>query len=441
MSSYKIKAQHILYASILFATIGSIMTSYYFYKIKKIKKIKKNKNNDRSTAPSSTFISRIYYRAGYVPTAQQKLFNTTFTNVTVNSTALLQTKNIENTKITYSRSVSQLPKTADLRTLWKSTKALDQAACGSCWAFASADMFTDRIRHGLWINTKGSKTLLSTPFFKNVTITTGETKLEFSPNDKTLVNVDAKIYSENVIDRISPYYVATFTPQLKDNCNDVDSPSCIDNVCENLSNVLTKTDLKNKCLGCFGNNILMPLLLFTQKGAARISQYGLEDWACAFGDKSLCRPPVKDLKLYTSSQYMYRSLADVAHITQNLKDYGITTFYEWMMMEIYERGPITITIDIYNSFFTFYSDPKNKDAIFMQKDVKHNDFIQGAHAVSIDGWGERDGIPYWIIRNSWGESWNTAGGYFLLERGKNFCRAEDDMACVMLSNSDYKQFY
>ncbi|XVE53983.1 hypothetical protein DITRI_Ditri03aG0046400 [Diplodiscus trichospermus] len=42
------------------------------------------------------------------------------------------------------------------------------------------------------------------------------------------------------------------------------------------------------------------------------------------------------------------------------------------------------------------------------------------HAVLAVGYGVENGIPYWLIKNSWGAEWGD-NGYFKMEMGKNMC--------------------
>jgi len=79
-----------------------------------------------------------------------------------------------------------------------------------------------------------------------------------------------------------------------------------------------------------------------------------------------------------------------------------------MMSEIYQRGPIACTIadpkTLVDYNYGIYYDPTG--------DVSED------HEISVVGWGEENGIPYWRVRNSWGSHWGDQG-FFKVVRGVN----------------------
>ena len=42
----------------------------------------------------------------------------------------------------------------------------------------------------------------------------------------------------------------------------------------------------------------------------------------------------------------------------------------------------------------------------------------GGHAIKIIGWGEENGVKYWLCANSWNSGWGE-NGYFRFLRGEN----------------------
>ncbi|KAK7265446.1 hypothetical protein RJT34_33066 [Clitoria ternatea] len=62
---------------------------------------------------------------------------------------------------------------------------------------------------------------------------------------------------------------------------------------------------------------------------------------------------------------------------------------------------------------------------FYKKGVYSNDTCGSTpmdvnHAVLAVGYGVEGGVPYWLIKNSWGSNWGD-NGYFKMELGKNMC--------------------
>lgn len=77
-----------------------------------------------------------------------------------------------------------------------------------------------------------------------------------------------------------------------------------------------------------------------------------------------------------------------------------------MMNEIYQRGPITCAIAVTQQLINYTGGIFND--LSGDKDLDHD--------ISVTGWGEQNGVKYWIVRNSWG-SYYGEGGNVRIIRG------------------------
>ncbi|XP_062091143.1 pro-cathepsin H-like [Humulus lupulus] len=75
--------------------------------------------------------------------------------------------------------------------------------------------------------------------------------------------------------------------------------------------------------------------------------------------------------------------------------------------------PVSVAFEVVSGF-RFY-----KKGVFTS-DTCGNTPMDVNHAVLAVGYGVEDGVPYWLIKNSWGASWGD-NGYFKMELGKNMC--------------------
>jgi C1A family cysteine protease len=122
----------------------------------------------------------------------------------------------------------------------------------------------------------------------------------------------------------------------------------------------------------------------------------------------------KNKKKYTVSKYEYLG----GH-------YGVTSEID-MMKELRARGPIPGSIKVPVPF-NYY-----KSGIFSLSDLfKNNQNLSKVtqldravswekveHSITVIGYGEENGVKYWILQNTWGTSWGE-NGFFRLLRGEN----------------------
>lgn len=107
---------------------------------------------------------------------------------------------------------------------------------------------------------------------------------------------------------------------------------------------------------------------------------------------------------------------------------------ERMKREIYEFGPIAVAIHIDTSLLVYDngiydSVPTDHTKYCDIPNGKLNGWEYTNHAVVITGWGEENGIPYWIVRNSWGANWGKKG-YAKIRRGKNIGGIENQAVFI-----------
>uniref|UniRef100_M4B3C4 Peptidase C1A papain C-terminal domain-containing protein n=1 Tax=Hyaloperonospora arabidopsidis (strain Emoy2) TaxID=559515 RepID=M4B3C4_HYAAE len=100
-----------------------------------------------------------------------------------------------------------------------------------------------------------------------------------------------------------------------------------------------------------------------------------------------------------------------------VSEYGTTLGEEQMMAEIYARGPIACTVAVTDEFLAY------SGGVFDDK----TNATEVDHAISIAGWGHESGVPFWVLRNSWGSFWGE-DGWMRLRRGVNNLGVEGECA-------------
>jgi hypothetical protein len=123
-------------------------------------------------------------------------------------------------------------------------------------------------------------------------------------------------------------------------------------------------------------------------------------------DKQNCKDPTKP-----SRRFRCITFANVENNVETIKK------------EVYKNGPVTCSWLIYDDFINDY------DGFSIYQGPKENSKLLGGHTGKIVGWGEEKDVPFWIVSNSWGETWGL-GGYFRILRGKNVCLIEDNIVTI-----------
>jgi cathepsin B len=114
-------------------------------------------------------------------------------------------------------------------------------------------------------------------------------------------------------------------------------------------------------------------------------------------------------KLYSVSFDEDKRQANEAYSLRSVSD---------IQEDMLRHGPVTAALSVYTDFLTYQS------GVYQ---LVSGSYL-GGHAVKIIGWGVDDdsGLDYWLVVNSWNDSWGE-NGLFRILRGENECRIESQI--------------
>ena len=159
-----------------------------------------------------------------------------------------------------------------------------------------------------------------------------------------------------------------------------------------------------------------------------INAGGLQTWEdypyCMLDDQCTpCLAPGYSLD-FCGAQPRHCKMEDSCHFDSSkaavtLTDWAsLSSDEDELAAQLAQNGPVSVIIDA--ELLTTYSEG------IVTSNYCSSDPADGNHAVLLVGFGSTTsedgsmGVPYWIVKNSWGKDWGE-DGYFRLLRGANTC--------------------
>ncbi len=302
-------------------------------------------------------------------------------------TIISESKEIKNINMISSDIIiKNLPEQFKGQDIWKEymNPVPFQGICGSCWAWASTNCLSNRIK------LKSLNRLH--PDLSAVYVLLCD--ISYCQDDEECINLEG---SEFDVEKINILYSEGILEK-----------GCTGNTLENVWEFLYKYgSVETKCVNYEISEVdeekILPI-------CSEVSGLKLD----------MCGDYVYDIKNSKESgkpARFYRSIA--CYQIPGISSQGGSDLN--IMSDIYINGPVTTGFIIYPDF---YKKEWGEDIYEADPDQKS----LGGHAVNIVGWGEQNGKKFWWIENTWGEDWG-ANGYFKMIRGVNNCGIEENVIC------------
>jgi len=137
--------------------------------------------------------------------------------------------------------------------------------------------------------------------------------------------------------------------------------------------------------------------------------------------------------LDTERNYPY-SATDVGPCVATKSEFGVAEVYnitsrdeDDLVNAIANVGPVSVAFDVASDFRLYSHGVYDSFDAETNSTACSSDLMSLNHAVVAVGFGETDGdvsLPYYIVRNSWSNTWGMEG-YFWIKRGENLCGISD----------------
>jgi len=158
-----------------------------------------------------------------------------------------------------------------------------------------------------------------------------------------------------------------------------------------------------------------------------LSEQNLMDCSTSYGNQgcngglmtSAFKYVVANKGLDTEASYPYTAKAGTCHFTTanvgaTIANYGtVASGSESALLTAVARQPISVAIDASHNSFQLY-----KSGTYYESACSSSKLDHGVLAI---GYGTDNGADYWIVKNSWGTSWGTAGYIQMARNRSNNC--------------------
>jgi len=284
-----------------------------------------------------------------------------------------------------------IPENFDGRKEWEGliTPPMKQGNCGSCWAFATTGMLSDRFN----IQSCGMMHVVLSPT-KLILCDFGDTEFD---------HPEEKILEVSKVNVKSLYNSACYGNTLVDACRYLYNIGTSTYDCLPYSGKLgIQSDYEE--LGSFTSATQLPLCT---------TLTGLLGDMCAnsYADGRTGEEIGTPIRFYRAlNYYSVPGIDKDGGSERNIRD------------NIYKWGPVATGIKTYTDFYTY-------DGKSIYEWNGKGKFV-GGHAVMIVGWGIENEKKFWWVKNSWGTDWGD-GGYFRMTRGVNMCDIEANCVGVI----------